>query len=210
MKYLSHRLSAAMWARVLLLWLMLSVGAVVVGGIALWLGNFMHSNVRTELESQQITFTAADRLTEAESAIPGALENAGLPLTTGNQAQVYANIIGLHMRTAAEAAGYPGEVYATLGGVQRELRDALATATESGDEAAIEEAQANLDAVNNLRNTMLTGNNLRGNLFSAYGWDNVATGITAAGAAVVLLGLVFFGLFLYERSRGHLPPTDVK
>jgi hypothetical protein len=208
MKYLSHRLSAAMWARVLLLWLMLSIGAVVVGGIALWLGNFMHSNVRAELESQQITFTAADRLSDEERAIPGAVENAGLTLTTGNQAQVYANIIGLHMRTAAETAGYPGEVYATLGGVQRELRAALAEATESGDEAAIAEAQAELDAVNNLRNTMLTGNNLRGNLFSAYGWDNVATGITVAGAAVVLLGLVFFGLFLYERSRGHLPPTE--
>jgi hypothetical protein len=95
-----------------------------------------------------------------------------------------------------------------LGGVQSELRTALAEATESGDEAAIAEAQANLDAVNNLRNTMLTGNNLRGNLFSAYGWDNVATGITVAGAAVILLGLMFFGLFLYERSRGHLPPTQ--
>lgn len=208
MKYLSHRLSAAMWARVLLLWLMLSVGAVVVGGIALWLGSFMHSNVRAELESQQITFTAEDRLSDAEREIPGAIENAGEPLVTGNQAQVYANIIGLHMRQAAEAAGYPGEVYATLGGVQRELRTALAEATESGDEAAIAEAQANLDAVNNLRNTMLTGNNLRGNLFSAYGWDNVATGITVAGAAVILLGIVFFGLFLYERSRGHLPPTQ--
>jgi len=210
MKYLSHRLSAAMWARVLLLWLMLSVGAVVVGGIALWLGNFMHSNVRAELESQQITFTAADRLSDAERAIPGVVENAGLPLTTGNQAQVYANIIGLHMQTSAETAGYPGEVYASLGGIQRELRAALAEATESGDEAAIEEAKAKLDAVNNLRNTMLTGNNLRGNLFSAYGWDNVATGITTAGIAVIVLGLAFFGLFLYERSRGHLPPTDAR
>jgi hypothetical protein len=31
-----------------------------------------------------------------------------------------------------------------------------------------------------------------------------------AGAAIIVLGLVFFGLFLYENSRGHLPPTDVK
>src|SRR5688572_1389028 len=211
MKYLNHRLSAAMWARVLLLWLTLSVGALVIGGISLWLGGFIQSNIRTELESQQITFTAADRLSDEERTIPGVVENAGLPLTTGNQAQVYANVIGLHMRTAAETAGYPGAVYATLGGIQRELRAAVAEATESGDETAIAEAQAKLDAVTNLRNTMLTGNNLRGNLFSAYGWDNVATGITAAGAAIVVLAAVFFGLFFYEWRRGHLAPlSDVE
>ena len=208
MQYLSHRLSAAMWARVLLLWLTLSIGALVVGGIALWLGGFIQSNIRSELESQQITFTAADRLSDEERAIPGVVENAGLPLTTGNQAQIYANIMGLHMRTSAEGAGYPDATYATLGGIQREQRAAVAAATESGDEAALAEAQAQLDAVTGLRNTMLTGSTLRGTLLSAYGWDNVATGVTAAGAAVIALAVVFFALFLYERSRGHLPPTQ--
>jgi hypothetical protein len=210
MKYLSHRLSAAMWSRVLLLWLTLSIGAVVVGGIALWLGGFIQSNIRNELASQQITFSPADGLSDAERAIPGVVENAGLPLTTGNQAQVYANYIGLHMQESAEAAGYPGAVYATLGGIQRQLRAAVAQATEAGDETALEEAQAELTAVTNLRNTMLTGSNLRGNLLSAYGWDNVATGILAAGAAIIVLGVVFFGLFLYEVSRGHLPPTEAR
>jgi len=210
MKYLSHRLSAAMWARVLLLWLILSIGAVAVGGIALWLGGFMQSNIRNELESQQISFSPAEGLTNAERAIPGVVENAGQPLATGNQAQVYANYIGLHLEESAEGAGYPGASYSTLGGVQRELRAQVAEATESGDEEAIAAAQAELTAVNNLRNSMLTGSTLRGTLLSAYGWDNVATGILAAGAAIIVLGLVFFGLFLYERSRGHLPPTDVQ
>lgn len=208
MKYLNHRLSAAMWARVLLLWLTLSVGALVVGGIALWLGGFIQGNIRSELESQQITFTAADRLSEEERAIPGVVENAGLPLTTGNQAQIYANIMGLHMGTSAETAGYPDATYATLGGIQRELRAAVAAATESGDESALEEAQAKLDAVTGLRNTMLTGSTLRGTLLSAYGWDNVATGVTAAGAAIVVLAVLFFGLFFYEGRRGHLPPAQ--
>src|SRR5690606_10151748 len=107
MKYLSHRLSAAMWSRVLLLWLTLSIGALVVGGIALGLGNFIQGNIRNELSSQQISFSPADQLSEEEKAIPGVVENGGLPLTTGNQAQVYANYIGLHMRESAEAAGYP-------------------------------------------------------------------------------------------------------
>ena len=210
MKYLSHRLSAAMWSRVLLLWLTLAIGAVVVGGIALWLGGFIQSNIRNELTSQQITFSPADGLSDEERAIPGIVENAGLPLTTGNQAQVYANYIGLHMQESAEEAGYPGAVYATLGGIQRQLRAAVAEATESGDEAALEEAQAQLTTVTNLRNTMLTGSNLRGNLLSAYGWDNVATGITAAGVAVIVLAVVFAALFFYELSRGHLPPTEAR
>jgi hypothetical protein len=208
MKYLNLRLSAAMWARVLLLWIALAVGSLVVGGIALGLGRFIQDNIRNELAAQQISFSPADQLSDEEQQIPGMVENAGQPLTTGNQARVYSELIGLHMRNAAEEAGYPGAAYATLGGVQREFRTAVATAKESGDEAALEEAQASLTAVTNLRNTMLTGSNLRGNLLSAYGWDNVATGVTAAGAFILVLSVVFFVLFFYEWRRGHLPPTE--
>jgi hypothetical protein len=135
-------------------------------------------------------------------------ENVGLPLTTGNQAKVYSELIGLHMQHSAEDAGYPGAVYATLGGIQREFRAAVAAAKEAGDTAAEEEAQASLTAVTNLRNTMLTGSNLRGNLLSAYGWDNVATGIMATGVVVVVLAAVFALLFLFELRRGHLPATE--
>src|SRR5262245_45482589 len=108
MKYLSHRLSAAMWSRVLLLWLTLCIGAVVIGGVALWLGGFIQANIRTELTSQQITFTAAAKLTDDEKKVPGIVENAGLTLTTGNQAQAYAGLMALHMQEAADGAGYAG------------------------------------------------------------------------------------------------------
>ena len=208
MKYLNYRLSAAMWSRVLLLWIVLALGALVVGGAALTMGRFVQDNIRNELAAQQITFTAEDKLSEEEQQLPGIVENAGQPLTTGNQAQVYAGLIGLHLRTSAAEAGYPDAAYATLGGVQRELRAAVTTATESGDQAAIDEAQAQLTAVTNLRNTMLTGSTLRGNLLSAYGWDNVATGITLGGAFILVLALGFFVLFVYEWRRGHLPPTE--
>ena len=169
MKYLSLRLSAAMWARVLLLWLLLAVGALVVGAMALGLGRFVQDNIRNELIAQQISFSAEDQLTDEERQIPGIVENAGQPITTGNQAQIYSELIGLHMRNSAEAAGYPGAVYATLGGIQRELRAAVTAATESGDEDALAQAEAELATVTNLRNTMLTGSNLRGTLLSAYG-----------------------------------------
>jgi hypothetical protein len=208
MKYLTHKLSAAMWARVLLLWLILAVGAVALGVIVLGLGSFVQDNIRTELVSQQISFSPAEGLSDEEKAIPGIVENAGLPLTTGNQAKVYSEYIGLHMSESAEGAGYPGAVYATLGGAQRELRAAVAAAQETGNEEAIAEAQAQLTAVTNLRNTMLTGSNLRGNLLAAYGWDNVATGMVAAGVVVLVLGGLFLILFVYEWRRGHLPVTQ--
>jgi hypothetical protein len=208
MTYLNHRLSAAMWSRVLLLWFALGIAALVAGGIGLGLGRFIQGNIRDELSAQQISFTAEDQLSDAEREVPGVVENAGKPVTTGNQAKVYSELIALHMRNAAEEAGYPGAVYATLGKTQRELRAAVAEATESGDEAAIEQAEADLAAVTNLRNTMLTGSNLRGNLLSAYGWDNVATGVTVSGAVVLVLAAMFFGLFFYEWRHGHLPPAE--
>ena len=77
MKYLSHRLSAAMWSRVLLLFITLAIGAVVVGGIAFGLGRFIQDNIRNELTAQQISFSPEDRLSDEERQIPGIVENAG-------------------------------------------------------------------------------------------------------------------------------------
>jgi hypothetical protein len=207
-QYLNRRLSAAMWSRVLLLWLTFGLAAVALGGVTIALGQFVQDNVRDELEAQQITFPAEDELDADERAISGLVDNAGEQLTTGNQAQIYANMIALHLRQAAERAGYPGATYATLGGTQGELRAAVAAAEEAEDDEALEDAQAELEAVTNLRNTMSTGNNLRASLFSAYGWDNVATGVTVAGVVILVLSLLFFGLFLYELRRGHLPPSE--
>jgi hypothetical protein len=196
-----------MWARVQLLWFSLAVAAIGLGIFVVWMGGFVHDNVRDELVSQQITFTPADSLSDEEKAVSGAVANAGKALETGDQAKVYSEIIHLHMSEAASTAGYPDATYATLGAEQRTLRADLATAKESGDQAKIDEAQAKLDAVTNLRNTMLTGSNLRASLLSAYGWDNVGFGVTIAGWVIIALGVVFFLLFVFERRRGHLPPV---
>jgi hypothetical protein len=136
------------------------------------------------------------------------VENAGQPLATGNQAKAYSEYILLHMHESADEAGYPGASYATLGQPQRELRAEVAAAREANNEEALAEAQAKLDAVTALRNSMLTGSNLRGNLLSAYGWDNVGVGVIAGGVFICALALLFFLLFLFERRRGHLPPTE--
>ena len=208
MKYLNSRLSAAMWARVILLWLTLTIGALVVGVVAIGLGRFVQDNIRTELASQQITFSAVDQMADEEKQIPGMLENAGQPLTTGNQAKVYSELMALHVQNLAESAGYPGATYATLGGIQRGLNADLTKAKDSKDQTAIDAAQAKVTAVTNLRNTMQTASTLRGNLLSSYGWDNVATGIIITGAVMLVLAVVFLVLFVYEWRRGHLPLTE--
>ena len=208
MSYLSLKLSAAMWARVLVLWLTLATASLVTGGIAVGMGMFIRGNIQEELTSQQINFPAAADLSEREAALPGMLEYAGEPLATGNQAKAYSEYIGLHMSESAEEAGFPGAAYATLGAPQRELRAEVAAAKEANNEEAVTEAQAKLDAVTALRNTMLTGNNLRGNLLSAYGWDNVGVGVIAAGSVICAIALVFFLLYFFEKRKGHLPPTE--
>src|SRR5687767_402371 len=76
MSYLSLRLSAAMWARVLVLWLTLAIAALVVGGIAVGMGLFIRGNIQEELTSQQINFPAAAELSEHEAALPGMVEYA--------------------------------------------------------------------------------------------------------------------------------------
>jgi hypothetical protein len=208
MKYLSARLSAAMWARVLILWLILTIGALVVGVVAIGLGRFVQDNIRTELTAQDISFSTVDKMTDEEKAIPGMVENAGQPLTTGNQAKVQSELMALHVKNAAESAGYPGATYATLGGVFFQMQAALKT-IDPKDQTALADAQAKFKAVSDLRNTMLTASNLRGNLLSAYGWDNVASGIIATGAFILVLALVFLVLFVFEWRRGHLPLADV-
>lgn len=208
MKYLSYRLSAAMWARVLVLWIILAIGFLSLGILSFGLGRFMQDNVRTELASQKISFSPVANMTDEEKKIPGMVENAGQDLTTGNQARIYSDLMALHISEAANAAGYPGATYATLGGVQRQLRAAVDTATKANDKAALDDAQAKLNVVNNLRNTIQTGSTLRGTLLSAYGWDNVATGITTASIFIIILAVIFLVLFIYELRRGHLPPTE--
>lgn len=208
MSYLSHRLSAAMWARVLLLWLTLAIAALVIGGFAVGMGMFIRNNIYEELTSQQISFPLAENQTEHEQEIAGMVKNAGLPLATGNQAKAYSEYILLHMTESAEEAGYPGASYASLGQPQREVRAEVAAAREANTEEALADAQQRLDAVTQLRNTMLTGNTLRGNLLSAYGWDNVGLGVIVAGLFICVMALVFFLLFFFERRHGHLSPIE--
>ena len=210
MDYLRRPLSPAMWARALLMWGILALGALLLGVSAIWMGSFIRDNIEDELEAQQISFPAEDGLSEEERAIDGMVENAGEQLNTGAEAKVYSEYILLHINEAADEAGYPGATYATLGSVQRELRADVQQAQDAGDQQAQDEAQAELDEVTSLRNTMLTGSNLRGNLLSAYGWGNVGDAVLYVGIGILVLAIIFVLLFLFEWRRGHLPEAEAR
>lgn len=205
LQYLKRPLSPAMWARALLLWGILALGALLLGIAALWMGSYIKDNVTDELAAQQITFPAADQLTDEERAIDGMEAHAGEALDTGDEAKIYSEYILLHLHEAADNAGYPGATYATLGPVQRDLRTQVQQAHDAGNQQAEQAAQAELDTVTTLRNTMLTGSNLRANLLSAYGWDNVGTGVLVVGVGILVLALIFALLYLFEWRRGHVP-----
>jgi hypothetical protein len=206
--YLTQPLPPPMWARVLLLWGALALGAVVVGALALYEGTFVRDNVEEQLSAQQIEFTPADQLTELEqNRDPCLTEHGGKLMETGEQARCYANhYILLHMEESAASAGYPDATFATLGTEQRRLRAALQAAPQ--EQKA--EIQRQLDAVTSLRTTMQTGSTLRGQLLNAWGWDTFGQGLIIGGIVALLGAVLFAGLFVFELTRGTAPAPEAR
>jgi hypothetical protein len=206
--YLTQPLPPPMWARVLLLWGALALGAVVVGALALYEGTFVRDNVEEQLSAQQIEFTPADQLTELEqNRDPCLTEHGGKLMETGEQARCYANhYILLHMEESAASAGYPDATFATLGTEQRRLRAALQAAPQ--EQKA--EIQRQLDAVTSLRTTMQTGSTLRGQLLNAWGWDTFGQGLITGGVVAILGAVLFAGLFVFELTRGTEPAPEAR
>src|SRR6476660_4001850 len=93
--------------------IMLSVGGVGLAVLLLVLGMVMTSNanfakgyVHDQLAQQHIKFTAADKLSDEEKQSSCLVQYAGQDLTTGKQAECYANdYIGLHVKSVANANG---------------------------------------------------------------------------------------------------------
>lgn len=158
-------------------------------------------------------FIADNKLTaEADSACLN--KYAGKLMTTGKMAECYANnYIRLHMKDgsiydakfSANAAnhGLKSYTYATIGGIQRELRAQVATATEKND-PKVTEYQAELDKVSGIRSTLQTGETLRGLLLTSYGFsifgDRAGLAAFVCFAAFVLMVLLSAAGFVHAAS----------
>jgi hypothetical protein len=178
-----------------------SAGGIALAGLLLVLGlvmtsnaNFAHDYVRDQLSQQNITFTPATELDEEESQSACLVAFAGQPLTTGKQAECYANdYIGLHLQSVAD-----GQTYADLGAPQSALREEVAAAEESND-PGLADLEADLAAVTAQRETLFKGETLRGLLLTSFGFsvfgvkgEQVATVAFIAAGLLALLSIAGF------------------
>ncbi len=159
-------------------------GAVLVavllaaGALGLWGHSFANSNVHNQLSQQQITFPPAAAFAHAKvgteitpSMIPSVSQYAGQQLTTGQQAEAYADdFIAVHLQ---EIGG--GLTYAQL--------SAKALALPKGS-PAYTAAEAKVQ-------TVFQGTTLRGLLLEAYAfWTFGQIALVAAIVSFVLAGIM--------------------
>ncbi|WP_244298844.1 hypothetical protein [Micromonospora cremea] len=123
--------------------------------------------------------TPADRLDDEEKKAECLVENAGKKITTGKQAECYANeYIGLHLKNMAG-----GKTYADLGEPQSQLREQVAKVQQTND-PALADLQKQLAEVNAQRDTVFKGETLRGLLLTSYGFSEM--GVKAGQAATAM------------------------
>jgi hypothetical protein len=160
--------------------LFLALVLVISGSLLTWANHFVGSQVKTQLSAQKIFFPAKGSPATAGPQFAAMRQYAGQQLTTGAQAEVYADhFIAIHLQ---EAGG--GQTYAQLS----TKAQADPTNTALAGQVA----------------TMFKGETLRGLLLNAYAFGTMGTiaGI-AAIAAFVAAGfmLVFGGLGLFHARR---------
>lgn len=169
--------------------ILFSVGGLVLAGLLLVIGvvltsnaNFAKDYVRDQLTEQHITFKTADTLTAEEKEADCLVQYAGQKLTTGKQAECYANeFIGLHLKSIAG-----GQTYADLGDPQSALR-AKVTAAQKNNDPELASLQKQLADVTAQRETVFKGETLRGLLLTSYGFSEFGTKADQ-GAIVAYLG----------------------
>ena len=171
-----------------------SVGGVVLAMLLLVLGLVLRSNgvfaknyVHDQLSAQKITFTPVDKLSPEEQKSSGLVKFASLPLTTGAQAQVYANdYIAGHL-----AAVNGGKTYSQTSGDARALRAQATAAQQSGDpNAAALDQQAS--ALEGKVDTLFRGETLRGLLLTSYGFSIFGDKAMMASWVCFIAALVLF------------------
>ena len=174
---------------------LLAVLLLVAGGLLTWAYTFVNNQVTTQLTEQQITFPPAN--SAAIKAPPPAdaaamTQYAGQPMTTGAQAETYANhFIAVHLK---EIGG--GKTYSQL-------------SAESLANPGNAKLKAQVD-------TVFQGTTLRGLLLNAYAFWQIGQIALYAAIAAFIGGAIFLVLsilgFLHMRrtpAEAELQPAGV-
>lgn len=179
---------------------------LVAGGLLMWGYSFANSSVHNQLAEQQIVFPSAAAFAQAKPGteitpgmIPYLEKYAGQPLTTGQQAEAYADhFIAVHLQ---EIGG--GLTYSQL--------SAQAMALPKGS-AAYTAAEAKVQ-------TVFQGTTLRGLLLEAYafwmfGQIALIGAITAFAIGILMALLVALGFWHAHKTKDsdeltvHAPAAD--
>ncbi|MEO6503363.1 MAG: hypothetical protein ABIQ09_15820 [Jatrophihabitantaceae bacterium] len=167
--------------------LFLAALLVVAGSLLYWAHDFVGDQVHSQLSAQQIYFPAKDSKGIIGSEYDPIRQYAGQQLTTGAQAEAYADhYIGAHLKNIGG-----GKTYAQLSS----------------------ESQANPDDAK-LAGTvqaMFRGETLRGLLLNAYAFDTMAmiAGIAAIAAYLGAVAMLILGLLGLRHSRRVASDQDL-
>ena len=191
--------------------ILFSIGGLGIAALLLIAGlvltsnaNFATTYVADQLAQQNITFKTADTLTPEEKQTPCLVQYAGQKLTTGKQAECYANnFIGLHLKSTAG-----GKTYADLGTPQAELRTKIADA-QKNNPAAVADLQKQLADVTAQRETVFKGETLRGLLLTTYGFSEFGTKAAQAATVAYAAAVLMFLLTLAGFAHALLTPATV-
>ena len=167
--------------------LFLAAVLVVAGSLLTWAHNFVNNEVHTQLAAQKIYFPPAGSPAIADPEFAAMRQYAGQQLTTGAQAETYADhFIANHLKAIGG-----GKTYAQLSA------ESLAKPTDTKLAETV--------------NTVFKGETLRGLLLNAYAFGTMATiaGIAALSAFIAAgVMLILGGLGLWH-SRRVRPETEL-
>jgi hypothetical protein len=167
--------------------LFLAVTLVVSGGLLTWAHDFISHEVHTQLAAQKIFFPPAGSPAIKAPEFAAMRQYAGQQLTTGAQAEVYADhFIANHLK---EIGG--GKTYSQLSG------ESLA---KPGDAALAAQVA-----------TVFKGETLRGLLLNAYAFGTMGTiaGVAAIAAFIAALVMLLLSGLGLVHSRRVSPATEI-
>lgn len=171
----------------------LSIFLFVAAGLLNWGYSFADNQVKSQLQAQQITIPAATQnAKEAASITAFFKENGNQIMSTGKQAQMYADhYLGFHLSQMP--------TYAEASATNRSASGALAAnPTDATLQAASSKAAATLE-------TVFKGTTLRGTLLTAYAFWQLGQ-IAKLAALTVLVGGILL-LILSIAGWVHLRRT---
>ena len=173
----------------------LAVFLLIAAGLLNWGATFANGTVASQLEAQQITLPAENGDPKADEATVAFFkENADKIMSTGKQAQMYADhYIAFHMSNMPP--------YAAASTASRAAAGALAA-----DPANLE-LQAAAAKASSTVETVFKGETLRGMLLNAYAFGTLGD-IAAIAAKVTFGGAIFMFLFVILGIR-HIRRTPL-